>query len=321
MVQELRPGLFRIKVPLPESPLKFLNSYVIKGERNLVIDTGLNRPECRQALTGGLDELGVDLNESDFFITHLHADHFALMPEIITPSSRVYFNRPEAEVLEAGTDWQLLLEYGLLNGFPEEEQQKAFKNHPARRFGTKWIPELNVIEDGQALTVGDYNFTCLSTPGHTLGHTCLWEADKKILISGDHVLGDITPNIVCWWEGRDPLGEYLASLERVLVLGAELVLPGHRSLIHDLPGRIAQLKEHHKQRLREIQGILPGQNLNAYDIASRMSWDIKCDSWQEFPPAQKWFATGEALAHLRHLELRGQAARSMPQGIYLYTTP
>ena len=80
MVQEIRPELFLIEVPLPNSPLKYLNSYVVRSsDRTLVIDTGLNRKVCLEALQGGLKKLGVDPARTDFFITHLHADHFGLV--------------------------------------------------------------------------------------------------------------------------------------------------------------------------------------------------------------------------------------------------
>jgi glyoxylase-like metal-dependent hydrolase (beta-lactamase superfamily II) len=309
MIEQVSPGLFRIKVPLPGSPLKYLNSYVIKGERNLVVDTGLNRDECLAAMTEGLAELEVDTANTDFYITHLHADHFALTPKLASPSSRIFFNRPEAEIIEAHTGWEAMIAYGGLNGFPEDELQAALANHPGFKFGSDWVPELSLIDEGQVFAVGDYRFTSLATPGHSRGHTCLWEADKKILIAGDHILDDITPNIQCWWEDDDPLAKYLHNLDRVDALGAELVLPGHRRLVTDCARRVAQLKQHHAERLQEILVILEAGPANAYEVAAKMSWDIKADSWQDFPVAQKWFATGEALAHLRYLENQGSLSR------------
>ncbi len=85
MAEEIARGLYRLQIPLPENPLKSLNSYVIKGPgRNLIIDTGLNRQECMDAMQAGLKEIGIDLRETDFFITHLHADHFGLVSSLVT---------------------------------------------------------------------------------------------------------------------------------------------------------------------------------------------------------------------------------------------
>jgi hypothetical protein len=59
-------------------------------------------------------------------------------------------------------------------------------------------------------------------------------------------------------------------------------------------------------------------NLSAYEVASRMTWDIKCDSWEAFPLAQKWFATGEAIAHLRYLLEKGRIERIRAKKLYWY---
>ncbi len=80
MIEEIVPNLYRAEIPLPRSPLKWLNSYIVKGgDRFLIIDTGFNRQECLDAMNASLQKLGVDLNKTDFFITHLHADHMGLV--------------------------------------------------------------------------------------------------------------------------------------------------------------------------------------------------------------------------------------------------
>lgn len=322
MIEEVAPRLFRVNIPLPGSPLKYLNSYFILGEpRNLIVDTGLNRPECLEAMRQAIAELGVDLERTDFFITHLHADHFALTSKVASEKSRIFFNRPEAEIIEAGTGWGPMIEYGGLNGFPRDELEAALKNHPGYKYASEWVPHLSLINEGDLLSVGGYNFSCLLTPGHTLGHTCLWEADQGILVAGDHILGDITPNIQCWKYNYDPLASYLDSLEKVSHLPVRLTLPGHRSLVADCKLRIQELTEHHHQRLAEIISILATGSYNAYQTAARMRWDIKCDTWEEFPVAQKWFATGEAMAHLRYLENKQEIARGEREGVTVYGLP
>ena len=60
--------------------------------------------------------------------------------------------------------------------------------------------------------------------------------------------------------------------------------------------------------------ILDGSTLCAYDIASLMTWDIRAASWDHFPIIQQWFATGEAIAHLRYLEEMGQVERQTHEG-------
>lgn len=320
MIEELLPNLFRIEIPLPKNPLKYLNSYVIKDvSRNMIIDTGLNRKECLEAMEAGLQEIDVDLDKTDFFITHLHADHFGLVAELVTEGGKIYFNRPDTEIIEAKGGWETMLDYGGRHGFPRDALETTLRSHPGYRFGSEWVPELSILSDNDTIAVGDYRFTCVETPGHTRGHTCLYEPAKKVLLSGDHILIDITPNIQCWTDDDNPLRKYLASLDKVYDLDVDLVLPGHRRLFKDHRERIRELKEHHKRRADEVLSILDSGPGHAFHVASEMTWDISYTSWEEFPLTQKWFATGEAIAHLRYLEDKGKVARTAENGMILFT--
>jgi glyoxylase-like metal-dependent hydrolase (beta-lactamase superfamily II) len=310
MVQEIRSDLFLIQVPLPDSPLKWLNAYVVRSnQRNLVIDTGLNHKACYDALRSGLDDLNVPLERTDFFITHLHSDHFGLVSRLATDHSKIFFNRPDAEIVEAWGGWEPMLQSAGRNGFPAHELRNAIEHHPGYRFSADWVPELNILEEGDPVDVGDYHFRCIETPGHTLGHTCLYDAAKKLFVAGDHILIDITPNIQCWSDAQNPLKSYIKSLNRVDSMEIDLVLPGHRRLIENPKARISELIIHHRQRCDEILEILNDSEMSAYAVASKMHWDIRCDCWEQFPIAQKWFATGEAIAHLRYLEEEGAVRR------------
>lgn len=320
MIEEVLPNLFRIKIPLPGSPLKFLNSYVIRAsEGNLIIDTGLNREECLKAMQTGLRELGVDLDKTDFFITHMHADHFGLVSKLVRDTSKIYLNRPDSEFIKAWKGWESMIHYARINGFSEDELRAALHSHPGYKYRPEWIPELSISKDGDTITIGDYLFKCVETPGHTRGHTCLYEPAKKVLVCGDHILNDITPNIQCWSEQWNPLKNYLASLDRVYELRVDLVLPGHRSLFRNYKERIQELKQHHQERADEILLILSKGSENAFQVASEMTWDINYESWGQFPVAQKWFATGEAIAHLRYLEERGMVFRETEEKTITYS--
>jgi glyoxylase-like metal-dependent hydrolase (beta-lactamase superfamily II) len=320
MIQRLANNIFCIKIPLPETPLKSLNSVVFKGkERHLVIDTGLNHNSCFAAMTNGLNEIGIDLNRTDFFITHFHADHFGLLHRLITPDSRIFFNRPEAELMESWEGWEPMLEAARVNGFPADQLRAALANHPGFKHGSMWKPALQVINDHDEIRVGEYILYAIETPGHTLGHICLYEPENKIFIAGDHVLGDITPNIQCWEEDENLLKDYLNSLDKVYDLEVDLVVPGHRTLFTDLKQRIDELKAHHLRRLDEVEAILVNQDFNAYDTAARMTWDIRAASWDDFPVAQRWFATGEAIAHLHFLQRANKIRKHLSGDRIIYS--
>jgi glyoxylase-like metal-dependent hydrolase (beta-lactamase superfamily II) len=311
MIDEVMDGLYRIEVPLPNSPLKELNSYVIKAEdRNLIIDTGFNRTACFEAMQEGIRTLDIDLATTDFLITHMHADHSGQVTRLATETSNIYFSRIDAQIyLEEGI-WESMIDYAGMNGFPADELFAALQNHPGFKYSAKTIPELTLIGDNDLIEIGDYRFRCLSTPGHTKGHICLYETEKKVLLSGDHILFDITPHIESWSYQVNSLRNYLDSLNKVYELPVDIVLPGHRSFFSDLKGRIDALKKHHTERADEVVDVMGKETKNAYEIAAGMTWDIDCETWDLFPIAQKWFATGEAIAHLRFLESEGRVHRN-----------
>ncbi len=310
-MEEILPSLYRVNVPLPGSPLKATNSYVIKGtQRSLVIDTGWNREDCMAALVSGLNECGVDLNHADFLITHMHADHSGLVSTLAREGARIYFGQADAEIIRSSTPerWEKMIDSARKCGFPAEELEKAVGSHPGRRYSPDTSLNFCVLRDGDMTSIGDYSFRCIETPGHTPGHICLYEPGKKVFICGDHILFDITPNITLSFEDRNPLKEYLTSLDKVYDLDVELVLPGHRSIFRNQKERIRELKQHHQARLTEVISILGKGEQNAFQVASQMTWDIGYNSWGLFPPAQKLFAFGEAMAHLKYLEEEGQVA-------------
>jgi glyoxylase-like metal-dependent hydrolase (beta-lactamase superfamily II) len=320
MAKEIFPNLFREEIPLPANPLKAINSYVIKGNgRFLMIDTGMNRPECMEAMEAYLKALQVDLKRTDFFITHLHADHLGLVSELVQGSSKVYFNYPDAEIIRDPDHWQEMADTARINGFPESDIQSAISKHPGRRYHARPNFEMTLLQEGDKIEIGDYTFQCVETPGHTRGHMCLYEPNKKIFFSGDHILESITPNISLWSEDDDPLKSYLQSLDKIYDYDIAQVLPGHRQIFSHHRRRIAELKKHHDIRNEEILSILKKGKQTAYEVASHMTWDIDCERWEDFPLPQQWFAGGEALAHLQYLQGRGRVKKETQNGKAWFT--
>jgi glyoxylase-like metal-dependent hydrolase (beta-lactamase superfamily II) len=312
-VEEICPGLYRAVIPLPNNPLKATNSYIIiDKDRSLVIDTGMNLDVCRDALLQALQQIDIDPDHVDFFATHLHADHIGLVETLSSDNSKIYFNKPDAELLDYPNIWKRLLYFTARHGFPPELVEKAITSHPGQRFKPYHIDSYSLVAEGDLISYGGYEMQCIVTPGHTRGHTCLYEPNHKILISGDHILGDITPNIATWIDDNNPLADYMNSLDRVYAMDIDLVLPGHRSYFRDCRSRIDEIKVHHALRLEEVRKVLEDNRTgSAYDVASLMTWDIIADGWDDFPLMQKWFATAEALAHILYLESEGELKREM----------
>jgi len=324
LIEEVAPNIFKVEIPLPHNPLRFLNSYFIKGsKRTLIVDTGFNMPECKEAMHNALDELDIDLHETDFFITHIHADHSGLVAELTNgaPSAKVYCNKIDAVLINEGIlleYWHKVGELFRVYGFPQELLDDALIKHPAKNYCIERVVDFTFVDDGCRIGIDPYNFVCIATPGHSPGHMCLYEPEKKIFLAGDHILAKITPNITQWTEIPDTLAQYFKSLDRVYDMDINLLLPGHRQIIRDHRQRINELRQHHDVRLQEILNILDDGPQSAYQVAAKMTWSLSYKRWDDFPMPQKWFANGEAASHLEYLTQIGKLHIETKDGVYLF---
>ncbi|HHE41645.1 MAG TPA: MBL fold metallo-hydrolase [Dehalococcoidia bacterium] len=321
MIQEMLPGILRLEVPLPKSPLKATNSYVVLDhDRPLVIDTAFNRPECRAALEGLLVEAGVDLDRVDFFVTHLHADHLGLAPSLARNGTAIYFNEPDMPLARPSDEyWEWMGHVYERHGLPLHDSRIAMDRHPGRIYGPERDFAYTVVRDGDVFHKAGYTLRCFQTIGHTPGHMCLLVEGHRALFCGDHILGDITPNITMWIGMDNPLGHYLWSLDATARLGLEYAFTGHRSIVTDCSARIAQLKDHHAVRCNEVLAALADGEKDAATVTPLISWDLRYERWDDVHPVQKLFATGETIAHLQYLEKLGKVKRRESEGRVLFS--
>ena len=320
MTETLAPNLYRIEVPLFDNPLRSVNCYVIRaGDAALVIDTGWNRADALKALTDGLAEISVNPETADYFVTHRHPDHFGLVTTVAGAGSKVYMGAPDIEhIRKFRTIPPAMLALAERHGFPVEKLQSATNRPVASPPSERLVPDFHAVGEGDSITIGDYAFTCIETPGHSPGHICLYDTGSRIIVSGDHVLGNVTPNISSLHQDGNPLREYRASLAKVMHYDVALALPGHRSPIRDFRGRIKELVAHLEARSLDVRQILNGGALSAYEVAGLMRWDLSHATWADFPLMQQWFATGETLSHLKYLAGEGLATADESAAIIRY---
>lgn len=315
MAEMLSEGLWRLNIPLTGSPLKNLNSYLLTGrERSLLIDTGFRMPECLDAAERELAETGVEREHMDIFLTHLHSDHAGLAPQLLRGDGQIFISGRDADGLAACQTeeyWRVMYDSYEQNGFPRSELNELWETNSAKTAGPRdWDGSCIRLGDGDILRYGEHALRCVFTLGHTPGHMCLYEPNRRWFFSGDHILFHITPNICRWSTMPDALGSYLESLDRVRALDVELLLPAHREETGRLSARVDELKAHHARRLAAtLEAIRQHPGSTACEIAGRTPWRIRSRSWAEFPPMQRFFAVGETLAHLDYLELRDAVKR------------
>jgi glyoxylase-like metal-dependent hydrolase (beta-lactamase superfamily II) len=150
----------------------------------------------------------------------------------------------------------------------------------------------------------------LHLPGHADGHLALLR--DGVLIAGDALLATISPNVGLYPDSRpDPLGDFLASLERIVELAPRVAFAGHGPPIEDPAGRARELIAHHDDRLEEARMALDGTPRTAYDVSIALFPDL-------LSPSLRRFALAETKAHLEYLVLRDRAARIADGGLTAY---
>ena len=320
MAEQLAKNLWRLTIPLVVNPLKELNSYLIIGKRNLLIDTGFRTDSCLEAMQKQLQEINVDLNTTDIFLTHVHYDHIGLATTLHRDNCKIYISTVDGKILsrvQTDSFWDARYQSCIENGFTNEETSNLWYSNPAQINGPDPSARYTYLENGTHLNYGGLSLECLATPGHTPGHFCLYCAENKWLFSGDHILFHISPNI-CNWEGvSDSLGDYLTSLKMTRNLPIKKLFPAHRRETGNAIQRIDELLKHHDRRLAtalQIVQSFPG--LTPYQIASKMQWNIHAKDWKDFPLNQKFFATGEACSHLDYLLVRNKIRKEFRNGKY-----
>lgn len=320
-MEEVMKDIYLVEVPLPGSPLKILNSYIVKGEsRHLLVDVGYHADESEQALNDALAHLGMQWADTDVFLTHLHGDHTGLIERLKDRCGKIYISEEDGRHVNLNSSdayWEAGMAMQSFMGMPAG-QNLSYKEHPGYRGGVSGPVDFHYLREGDKLTVGPYTFSVVALPGHTPGQHGLYEEEEKILFCGDHILHKITPNINSWDTEHDYLGIFLGNLQKVREMEIKLLLPGHRALIRDHVTRIDELIAHHQSRLQRMKEILSEGEKTVYEVALGVKWDFGTSYFGDFPNEQKWFAGNEVYAHLEHLRALGEAERRVHDGTFYY---
>lgn len=321
-IEQVADNIYAFPIVLPNNPLKWLNCYVVSsGGRNLLIDTGFNRPECREALLGGMRQLGLTADNTDIFLTHLHSDHTGNAAYLAGEGFNILMGRTDHRVVTMPEQEKHRETHArfLREGMPKEDLDLWSAQTPAIKFAPAHSRRASLTTATCCATAAT-SCAALQRRAHP-GHLCLFDEKRKLIFLGDHVLFDISPNICAWNGVPDSLGDYLRSLELMKSLDIETALPAHRARGEvTLRERAQQLIEHHRLRLNEAERLVhenPG--VTAYELAGLMTWRIRAKNWTDFPPSQKGFAFGETLAHLDTLLASGAIERLFGEnGIVTY---
>jgi glyoxylase-like metal-dependent hydrolase (beta-lactamase superfamily II) len=323
MIEEISEDLYRIELVLPRNYPKFVNVYVVRNaERSLVIDAGLQVDKCMEAMQKAMKKLGVNAAKADLFLTHCHGDHIGFAASLIHTGSTVYLNRLEANHIrevESGALTRAFRALYQMSGIPEgnvEEMLFYLVRDDLKSGGT--LP-FQFVAGGDILKSGKYQFTCVETPGHSKGHMCLYEPDKKLFISGDHLLEDAGPVIPGRFDNDNPLKDYLSSLSALNGLDIELVLPGHGRPFRNSKQRIRETIEHHYQENLNILSILREGRKTPYEISSHIMRMRNKSSTKRLSILQVFVFVAGTLGRLRYLEEAGKIKKVVENKVAIYS--
>jgi glyoxylase-like metal-dependent hydrolase (beta-lactamase superfamily II) len=318
-VEEVRPGLWSLPVPIPRNPLRYVLCYVFEtGSGPVLVDPGWPVDDAWDALASGLATIGTEVAATrGVLVTHAHLDHHGLAGRVRAESGCWVAMHPAEErqvarirdvraVAAMNERW--------LNrcGVPPDERAVMIMEPERVRELMDVVPD-RLLEDGDDAGIPGWQVTVLWTPGHTPGHLCYVVGDADVVLTGDHLLPRITPNISSYGDDDEPLDDYLGALDLLRRYDDREALPGHEYRFRGIGDRADDLQRHHQARLREVLvQLAAAQDQTVWDIALALAWSR---SWAETTGFLRRAALAETLAHLRSLRRAGlvRAAGSDPQ--------
>jgi glyoxylase-like metal-dependent hydrolase (beta-lactamase superfamily II) len=318
----LADGVCWARLPVPWF-LNHINVWLLEdGAGVAVVDTGIDIPTSREAwealLTGPLAGRRV----TQVIVTHFHPDHVGLagwlterfrVPLRMTREEWLFARMLTADVRD--TPPREAFAYWRAAGWDEDR----IKEEGAKGWGrfSSLVSEVPVsfvrMRDGDSIRIGNRDWRVLVGSGHSPEHACLVDEEGGVMIAGDQVLPRITSNVslsLSEPEG-DPLGDWLASIAKLRTISDDLlVLPSHGEPFRGLHARLDALDQGHQMLLDALHGHLtePRRAVDCFAILFGRQIDDGVFG----------LATGEALAHLRRLEVEGRTRREVRDGVYWY---
>lgn len=315
-VEQVTGGVWSVPVPIPDSPLRYTLSYLIEHSAGFIlVDPGWSDPVSWESLLAGIHAAGAALSAlTGVVVTHVHPDHHGLSGQVREASgaSIAMHEREDGWLASLGGElsWRhdRLAWYLRWCGAPPAQLEELRSGRPGWTHG-RMVRADRVLRDGDLVDAPGITLRAIWTPGHSPGHLCYHDETHDLLLTGDHVLPWITPNVSMHDLDSSPLDDYLASLAGLRGLSASEILPAHEYRFADLDSRLEAIAAHHRTRAEEICGLLREARdggLTAWQAASAVSWSR---NWASLGADQRQAALGEVLAHLRHLQRRGLAER------------
>jgi glyoxylase-like metal-dependent hydrolase (beta-lactamase superfamily II) len=307
------PGVWRLRLPLPWPGVPHGNAWAVRhGERIVLFDTGIYDEQAMTQLESGLHQAGFRVEDIELLVcTHAHSDHYGMAAPIVERAGCELWMHPNhAHMTKAASNPERALERRI-----EVAAQSGVPLEPLERWAEERRKDsgpgvASVILPDRELLPGVEIETDLGawsvheTPGHAPSHVVLFQPERRLLISGDHLLGRVSLYFDYGWT-PDPVAEFLASLDAVEKLDARLCLPGHGRPFTDVKAHIEANRNLIAERLAATHEAIGDGESTAYELVPRL---FGADAPTMM---MNWMMT-LTLCFLNHLERAGLAERIRP---------
>jgi glyoxylase-like metal-dependent hydrolase (beta-lactamase superfamily II) len=317
-------GIHCLSIPTPFAVGR-VNCYLIEDDPLTLVDTGPNSGKALDELEQALREHGRRIEDLErIVITHQHLDHLGLVGILARRSgAEVCTLDLLAPVMEefgahAERDDELAEALMLRHGIPRDVVTALRSVSRSYRAWGGSAPVDRPLADGAELAFAGRTLQVLHRPGHSPSDTLFWDAERALLIGGDHLLGHISSNPLVSrplggrsgepGDGRPrALMMYLRSLADTRAMPVETVLPGHGAPVTDHAALIDERLGMHERRARKIRGLVAERPLTVYEIAQSL--------WGNVAVTQAYLTLSEVLGHADLLIERGEVRETEVGGV------
>ncbi|MFX1275764.1 MAG: MBL fold metallo-hydrolase [Promethearchaeota archaeon] len=318
--------VYRIKIDVPFA-VRYVCVYLFDvDDKKVLIDAGLNMGKWDEVFYSLLEDLKLTISDIDYcIVTHRHIDHVGLIKSFKrkNPNIQILMH----DITEQNLKWEsdgsnhetidkiakesskLLIKYGM----PEVFERRMFNMISMWAKMTRYQKPDKVLQNGDEIIFPTNKLKTIWTPGHSMGHICIFDNNKKYLYSGDHILSRITPHIgnflinpdlkvKCDIDFNDILAHYLKSLDVISDLNPKIIFPAHQDVIYNPQERINEIKLHHEKRLKEISSLIENKPMTPFEIS-------KIHFGEDLDDINSYLALSEVLGHLIYLENQEKVTR------------
>lgn len=304
--EEIRPGIWAVPLRIPRGRIRYVLTYLVLDAHDdvHVVDAGWDSDQNLATLSDALRHIGRAVTDiSSVTITHMHPDHIGMAARLRKYSgAEIRVGREEQAamtLMSQGAEPTLTPMQLQMWGVPENRREELCG--PISITNEFYSMRADVlVGDGDVLDVPGRSLTVVDTPGHTTGHICLADPTAGIFFSGDHVLPTTYSGLgLGGLSRRNPVSEYLDSLERLAAFDEYEVCPGHGFRFLGLARRRKDLAQHHLRRLTETSRALArNPKATVWEVAEQLSWG---SGWHHLKGYHLQSAIAQTVMHLDHV--------------------